>query len=147
MVAFRLQLCVCVSRAGSNFNFHAPDGSGYKFVADAVLLLDKVNRWQVGAHGGAVVSCLAMPQLYSLGWNHHCAVLYRRACAKERLRCADPRCSRSTLPSRHHCCHPTCRPLSWRQTWWTGRQWSLAAPACCAHSWSGWRPPRASPRR
>lgn len=40
-------LCT-LSPAGSNFNFHAPDGSGYKFVADAVLLLDKVNRWQVG---------------------------------------------------------------------------------------------------
>jgi len=39
--------CFLPTPSGSNFNFHAPDGSGYKFVADAVLLLDKVNRWQV----------------------------------------------------------------------------------------------------
>ncbi|KAI7837638.1 hypothetical protein COHA_008560 [Chlorella ohadii] len=39
-------LAVWDAFSGSNFNFHAPDGSGYKFVADAVLLLDKVNRWQ-----------------------------------------------------------------------------------------------------
>lgn len=41
--------------SATNANFHCPDGSGYRFIADAVLQLDGVNRQQAAG----VAACLA----------------------------------------------------------------------------------------
>lgn len=38
-------------------NFHAADGSGYEFVADAVLTVDKVNKQVAARIAGAFTSC------------------------------------------------------------------------------------------